>query len=548
MRTNAESINEAGIRENKSAGSRSNCNPVEHDDLEKNEGALRTMIQNMNLRKSKLSSDRFSLEMDQLSSSDRATAILALQSTHGNRYVQLIISQSNLGAKEGNDYGADIASVENFGSAVRSIRGRGDPLPDQTRNHFELRFGHSFSKVRVHTDEKATKLASIVNGRAFTIGDDVLFGAKEYSPLTPSGHRLLAHELAHVVQNDRSGIEIDPTKINPKNHPSEVQAREAIKPGPMPALDVAPVGLALEEDATSIPEDTIKGSPFELDTIQGKGNDPASLRLNVGSPNGDISKEKDIKMVDVKRGMASTITRSLVYLQNFQSEIMMAVTDFKSTAQSQIEALPGDPSDYWGLLPLLAGAVLAGIAVACPAFGIGSIIIGTLAAGGQTVAVATVKGGRGDLKRSAIDGLNAFAISESNKQTAMIARIGNDSLPTQLNDLAASDSNVLEMLELGGDLEIDTIIRMLGVPDRNTQSPYGTVLTALMVSFSEWLSTQQYQKGMTKSERMISESAPGSESYEEMHSQIKAARDASKDKAREMAEEHNEGRRKPFYE
>ncbi|MEE9464059.1 MAG: DUF4157 domain-containing protein [Candidatus Neomarinimicrobiota bacterium] len=64
----------------------------------------------------------------------------------------------------------------------------------------EPRFGHDFSHVRVHTGARAAETARAVNAQAFTVGRDVVFGAGQYAPDAHGGRRLLAHELAHVVQ------------------------------------------------------------------------------------------------------------------------------------------------------------------------------------------------------------------------------------------------------------------------------------------------------------------------------------------------------------
>ncbi len=58
----------------------------------------------------------------------------------------------------------------------------------------------NFSRVRVHTDARAAKAAQLVNARAFTFGNNIVFGAGQYTPATQSGQWLLAHELTHVVQ------------------------------------------------------------------------------------------------------------------------------------------------------------------------------------------------------------------------------------------------------------------------------------------------------------------------------------------------------------
>ncbi|HJQ31253.1 MAG TPA: DUF4157 domain-containing protein [Pyrinomonadaceae bacterium] len=76
----------------------------------------------------------------------------------------------------------------------------GHPLDSATRGVMESRFGHDFSRVRVHTDKKAAESAREVGAQAYTVGRDIAFAPGRYAPETPSGLRLLAHELTHVVQ------------------------------------------------------------------------------------------------------------------------------------------------------------------------------------------------------------------------------------------------------------------------------------------------------------------------------------------------------------
>jgi hypothetical protein len=64
----------------------------------------------------------------------------------------------------------------------------------------EPRFGHDFSSVHVHTDAKAAESARAVSAHAYTVGNDIVFGAGQFSPGTGAGRRLLAHELTHVIQ------------------------------------------------------------------------------------------------------------------------------------------------------------------------------------------------------------------------------------------------------------------------------------------------------------------------------------------------------------
>src|SRR5207245_97025 len=80
------------------------------------------------------------------------------------------------------------------------LRAPGQPLDAATRAVMEPRFGHDFSRVRVHSDARAAQSARAVNALAYTVGRDVVFGANQYTSDTQLGQRLLAHELTHVVQ------------------------------------------------------------------------------------------------------------------------------------------------------------------------------------------------------------------------------------------------------------------------------------------------------------------------------------------------------------
>jgi hypothetical protein len=85
-------------------------------------------------------------------------------------------------------------------AAIRDRLGAGRPLPARVRTRMESAFGSRFSGVRVHTDANAAGLSDSLNARAFTVGEHVAFGAGEYRPGSLVGDALLAHELAHVVQ------------------------------------------------------------------------------------------------------------------------------------------------------------------------------------------------------------------------------------------------------------------------------------------------------------------------------------------------------------
>jgi hypothetical protein len=76
----------------------------------------------------------------------------------------------------------------------------GRPLEPSVRKQMEERLGHDFSHVRVHTDGRAAASAEAVEAQAYTVGRSVVFGHGSYAPASSAGRALIAHELAHVVQ------------------------------------------------------------------------------------------------------------------------------------------------------------------------------------------------------------------------------------------------------------------------------------------------------------------------------------------------------------
>lgn len=81
-------------------------------------------------------------------------------------------------------------------------RGPGRTLDQSARDYMEPRFGRDFSQVRVHTDAAAARAAQDIAANAYTIGKHIVFGPGKYRPDSMAGKKLLAHELAHVIQQD----------------------------------------------------------------------------------------------------------------------------------------------------------------------------------------------------------------------------------------------------------------------------------------------------------------------------------------------------------
>ena len=104
--------------------------------------------------------------------------------------------------KEGHEPGGDAGDPQ----TVRAELGSGQPLEGGIRQRMQSAFGADFSGVRVHSDFAAQEASDRLDARAFTIGSDIAFGPGEYQPGTPVGDALIAHELAHVVQQQSSDV------------------------------------------------------------------------------------------------------------------------------------------------------------------------------------------------------------------------------------------------------------------------------------------------------------------------------------------------------
>lgn len=165
------------------------------------------------------------------------SALLQLQRRHGNRYVQRVIGQvrANVALSRPNRGGAQRTAArpadgEVDGSLRRTLdaaRGAGRPLDRKVGARLGQAFGTDFGQVKVHTDGRADNLSRSLGADAFTVGGDLFFRANRYKPSTPAGERLLAHELAHVVQHGANTRGASRLRLTPANDAYERAADRA---------------------------------------------------------------------------------------------------------------------------------------------------------------------------------------------------------------------------------------------------------------------------------------------------------------------------------
>lgn len=125
-------------------------------------------------------------------------------STPGDHYEQEADRQAEQVMRGSAFDGHDRAARE-LATAADAPDSSAQPLGLAVRTGMESSFGQDFSQVRVHADAQAAAAAQSVNALAYTTGNDIVFGAGQFAPETAAGRRLLAHELAHVVQQRNGG-------------------------------------------------------------------------------------------------------------------------------------------------------------------------------------------------------------------------------------------------------------------------------------------------------------------------------------------------------
>lgn len=162
--------------------------------------------------------------------------------------------------------------------------GTGRPLDEASRAFFEPRFGHDFSRVRIHVGRDAATSAHAMAARAYTFGQHIVFGAGEFAPNDASRRRLLAHELAHAVQQGApalaGGSNVDSVPATPdgalRRTPEEVE--EYVRNPPASRMQASLNGLDFYPAETArfaTPDQERSPTAIVLARLAGTAYDPA---------------------------------------------------------------------------------------------------------------------------------------------------------------------------------------------------------------------------------------------------------------------------------
>jgi hypothetical protein len=184
------------------------------------------------------------------------------------------------------------------------LSGGGNPFDGATRSHFESRFQRDFSAVRIHSGPRADRLATSARASAFTSGNDVAFRQGAYQPGSPAGQALIAHELAHVVQQANGGA------------PGAVQcAPETFREKASAFVGDVGKSIGEAEDAVGKAWNSAKAKAYQaiLTTLR-KGKNAAFNELRSHLPEAGTSRAVLSAFIDVADTVVDILIALLVFL------------------------------------------------------------------------------------------------------------------------------------------------------------------------------------------------------------------------------------------
>jgi hypothetical protein len=261
------------------------------------------------------------------SDSQRASLLIHLQQTHGNKYVQRLISskivQAQLTVSQPDDLyereADQVAEMVTQGSMSKMQRqpmeeeeelmmkassiqqqeeeelqmsaiesrdaevsyelesqinsniGTGQPLADSVRETLEPQFGHDFSEVNIHNGTEANNLSRQMGAEAFTTGNDIFFKESAYQPDTENGNKLIAHELTHVIQQQAAPLlqrQADTAETTETTQAAATRAGfDAATAASMRHRIMTPIEQAAEEGLAASPPDIRRAVSLISDAI-----------------------------------------------------------------------------------------------------------------------------------------------------------------------------------------------------------------------------------------------------------------------------------------
>lgn len=198
-------------------------------------------------------------------------------------------------------------------SVQEALCSPGQPLDPGVRAAMDAGFGHHFGNVRVHTDSRAADSARAVNALAYTVGQDIVFASGAYDPSTAPGRRLLAHELAHTIQQGEGAA------------------------GPQARLEVAPVDDPLEAEADRLAARALSGTAAGGAAAPGLAATPSAPRVHRTPPPGSPPPAGPARIVYIDANVLDQINRGNVAAANQLKQLLASGVEVRIGQQAYNE-------------------------------------------------------------------------------------------------------------------------------------------------------------------------------------------------------------------
>ena len=241
------------------------------------------------------------------------------------------------------------------------LRSSGRPLDVETRAFFESRFGRNFGDVRVHADARAAELARAVNADAYTVGRDVVIGAGARDAL--GERRLMAHELAHVVQqtgaNATAPAELKVVDDSRAEREAERLGDAAIRGAKVEPVKGAPKLGLQRQRASDDPTVKVVGHGASEDAVTAATQRVLDVLGGLGAPKDTALKAASIELHIIPSGQKLTDLPEFASLKgqktfdgrNYDDLRGVGGTKTGSTiryavAEEQLVSIRGKPSGY----------------------------------------------------------------------------------------------------------------------------------------------------------------------------------------------------------
>ncbi len=394
----------------------------------------------------------------------------------------------------------------------------GSPLPAPLLRKFESSLGADLSSVRVHTGDASATAAHAVGAKAYTVGQDIHFGAGHFDPSSPAGEHLLAHEVAHTVQQ-AGRMQFKLAVSSPGDHFEHEADRAADAMVAGQTASVGSAGASIAREMT-----------FPPDKLTGKNPLP-QMKFPT-----DKSNAKDVtqKNNNVATGAGLLKSRATERILTQAMKVQDAIEAFDVSAIAQIDAMKG-ADEAWDLVNVLLGTAGKILSMFVP--GVSGAVIAVTA-----YEAVMEKGAKAEAEepkkaaKAALNQLRANALTAKGK----VMNVTTAPIEKQIFDFQfGKDEAVRSILEAHQPDGIERLCDRL-VLDPSKQSPYEQVLASLGQKFAHWRVMSEFHAAHTKAEAMMIEADPSSKEHKQLVKDLSDADLAARLDARKSAEDRKE--------